>query len=66
MQLGAQRVGRVFVLQTWRVEFMVATVAPYVHLSLGKQDCVRLKLRPDALLSRTAASGAGRFARQLI
>ncbi len=48
MQLGAQRVGRVFVLRLWQVEFMVATVAPYAHLSLSKRDRVRLKLHPSA------------------
>jgi hypothetical protein len=48
MQLGAQRVGRVFVLQAWQVEFTIATVPPYVHLSLGKRDRVRLKLCSDA------------------
>src|SRR5271165_2833783 len=52
MQLGAQRLGRVFVLRAWRVEFMVASMAPYVHLSLGKQDRVRLKLPGCLLLDR--------------
>ena len=56
-RLGARRAGRVLVLRTWTVELLVATVSPYVHLSLA--DRVRLKLRPDVLLpgSATAASG---------
>src|SRR5208337_735842 len=66
MRLGAQRVGRLFFLRAWCVEFMVATVAPYVHLSIGNRGRVRLKLHPDALLPRAAASGASGFARQLI
>jgi len=64
MQLGARRVGRVFVLRAWPVEFMVATVAPYMHLSLRKQDRVCLKL-PRCLVPRSAASTAGGFASRL-
>src|SRR5271157_3719662 len=64
MQLGARRVGRVFVLRAWPVEFMVATVAPYIHLSLRKQDRVCLKL-PRCLVPRSAASTAGGFASRL-
>ena len=45
MRLGAQRVGRLFVLRAWRIELMVATVSPYVHLSLGERDRARVKLR---------------------
>jgi hypothetical protein len=63
-QLGAQRVGRVFVLRAWRMEFMVATIPPYVHLSLGKQDRVRLKLR-GCSTSQAAIPTAGGFARRL-
>jgi hypothetical protein len=47
MRLGAQRVGRLFVLQAWRVELMVATLAPYFHLSLGERNRARVKLRLD-------------------
>jgi hypothetical protein len=47
MRLGAQRVGRLFVLQAWRVELMVATVAPYLHLSLGTRNRARVKLRQE-------------------
>jgi hypothetical protein len=63
-QLGAQRMGRVFVLRAWRMEFMVATIPPFVHLSLGKQDRVRLKLR-GCSTSQAAIPTAGRFARRL-
>jgi hypothetical protein len=63
MRLGARRIGRLFVLQAWQVEFMVATVPPYVHLSLGKQDRVRLKLRPDAYFLEQQREAAGGFAR---
>jgi hypothetical protein len=46
LRLGAQCVGRVFVLQLWSVELMVATLSPYLHISFRKQDRMRLKLRP--------------------
>lgn len=48
MRLGARRVGSLLVLRAWRVEFMVATVAPYIHLSLGERDRAYVKLRLDA------------------
>ncbi|MGO9516694.1 MAG: GNAT family N-acetyltransferase [Candidatus Korobacteraceae bacterium] len=52
-QLGARRVGRMLVLQVWHVEFMIATVSPYVHLSLQAGNRVRVKLRPeDGLLDQ--------------
>lgn len=47
MRLGAQRVGRLLVLQAWRVELMMATVAPYLHLSLTEGDRARVRLRPN-------------------
>jgi len=62
-QLGARRVGRAFVLRAWHVEFMVATVSPYVHLSLGENDRVRVKFRPDVCFP-AAAPAAGGFARR--
>lgn len=60
-RLGAQRAGRMFVLQAWQVELMIGTVAPYVHLSVGKRDRVRVKLRPDGCFSerRLVGSHAG-------
>ena len=60
-RLGSQCVGRVLVLRMWVVEFLVATVSPYLHLSLSKRDRARLKLRPGTLLDRgrtVAAPGA--------
>src|SRR5271167_1004154 len=46
-QLGARRVGRMLVLQAWHVEFMIATVSPYVHLSFQGGNRVRVTLRPE-------------------
>ncbi len=63
-QLGARRVGRMLVLRAWHVEFMIATVSPYVHFSLQAGNRVRVKLRPeDGLLEqqrrRLVSSPAG-------
>jgi hypothetical protein len=63
-QLGAQRVGRMLVLQAWHVELTLATVSPYLHLSLQTRNRVRVKLRPeDGLLEqrrrRLVSSPAG-------
>ena len=49
--LGWKLVGRAVFLQTWRLEFMIATLSPFLHVSLGKPGGVRLKLRPDVLLT---------------
>jgi hypothetical protein len=49
--LGWKCVGRTLFLQAWRVQFMAATIFPYLHLSFGNSGRVQLKLRPDALLS---------------
>jgi hypothetical protein len=48
--LGTKRVGRAFFLKAWSVELMVATVSPYLHLSLAESKRVRIKLRPDVVL----------------
>lgn len=45
--LGWKVVGRALFLQAWRVEIMLATIFPYVHVSTRGR--VRLKLRPDAI-----------------
>jgi hypothetical protein len=50
--LGWASVGRAVFLQAWRAELMIATVFPYLHLSLRQGNRVSLKLRPDALLRR--------------
>ena len=62
-QLGAQRVGRLFALQTWHVELMVATVSPYLHLSMGDRDRVRVTFRPDVCFRAAAPADSG-FARR--
>ena len=64
LQLGARCVGRVFVLRMWQVEFMIATVPPFAHISFGKHDRVRLKLRQDACSPATLPA-AGGFAHRL-
>jgi hypothetical protein len=48
--LGWKRVGRAVFVQAWGIEVMMATVFPYLHLSLGTANRVRVKLRPDPLL----------------
>ena len=47
--LGGKVVGRVLFLQAWRLEIMLATLFPYVHVSIAKSGRVQLTLRPDAL-----------------
>lgn len=53
--LGWKRVGSALFLQIWRLEFMIATIFPYLHLSLRKSQPVRLRLHPDALFPRSSA-----------
>lgn len=48
-RLGCTPVGRAIFLQAWQVEFMAATIPPYVHLSLRKGNRVRLNLCPGAI-----------------
>lgn len=50
--LGWKCIGRTLFLQAWRLQIMVATIFPYLHLSFGKSGRVQLKLCPDALLVR--------------
>jgi hypothetical protein len=59
LQLGARCVGRVFVLRLWQVEFMIATVRPFAHISFRKHDRVRLKLRHDACSPATPPVAGG-------
>ena len=47
--LGWKLVGRTIFLSAWRAQFMVATLFPYVHVSLNARNRVRLRLRPDVL-----------------
>lgn len=54
--LGWKCVGRALFLQAWRVELMLATVAPFTFLSWSGEQRPRLRLRPDALVSTQARS----------
>ena len=45
--LGWKCVGHTVFVQAWRVEFMMATISPYVNLSMRKSGRVRLSLNPD-------------------
>ena len=47
--LGWKCVGRTLFLQAGQLQFMAATIFPFLHLSFGKSGRVQLKLRPDAL-----------------
>lgn len=49
-RLGSKCISRAVFLKVWQIEFMVATVFCYVHLSLSKSNRVRLIMRPDVLL----------------
>ncbi len=49
--LGWKVVARALFLQAWRVEVMLATMFPYVHVSATNGGRVRLNLRPDAINS---------------
>lgn len=49
--LGCEVVGRTIFVQAWRAQLMVATIFPYMHLSLRESSRVRLELRPDVLLA---------------
>jgi len=53
-RLGSVRVGTTIFLRLWRLEFMFATIFPYLHLCLGTRRA-RLKLEPSALLEQRAA-----------
>jgi hypothetical protein len=55
--LGWKRVGNAIFLRAWGLEFMVATVSPYLHISLAKSQRVRLRLPPDVLLSEVLGLG---------
>ena len=45
-RLGGKIIARALFLQMWRVEVMLATVFPYLHVSATKAGRVRLNLRP--------------------
>ena len=46
--LGWKVVARALFLKAWGTEIMLATLFPYVHVSITKSGRVRLTLRPDA------------------
>ena len=54
-RLGWKRVGSALFLKAWGVEFMLATLAPYVGATFGAQQRIALKLRPDVLARQTLA-----------
>lgn len=47
--LGCKRVGRAFFLKAWRIEFMFATVLPYIGCTFRNSRRTRLQLRPDVM-----------------
>lgn len=46
--LGWKRIASAFFLQAWGAELMVATIFPYVHLSLAESSRARLRLSAGA------------------
>ena len=48
-RLGWRPVGRAIFLRAWQLELMCATLFPYLHLSLRKDNRVRLNLRSSAI-----------------
>ena len=48
--LGWKCVGRALFLKAWRVELMLATIAPFTFLSWSGRQRPRLRLRPDVLM----------------
>jgi hypothetical protein len=53
--LGWKPVGRAVFLQLWRFQLMVATLFPYLHVSVSPRSRVRLRMRPTPLLRRDAS-----------
>lgn len=50
--LGWKRVGQALFLRMGRAELMLASIFPYLHLSLTAKDRAKLRLKPDVLLDR--------------
>lgn len=42
-RLGAVRIGRMITVKLWRLELIVATVPPHLHLSTSRRAAVRLR-----------------------
>lgn len=49
--LGWKQLGHAIFFHAWALQVMVASLPPFISLSLGKSSRVRLDLRPDPLLS---------------
>ena len=47
--LGYKKVAGALFVRLWNVQFMIATIWPFVHLSLRNTNRVRLHLTPDVL-----------------
>lgn len=56
--LKSKRIGLAMFLQLWRLEFMLANVAPFVALSWTSNQRVRLRLGPDILRREQNPQGA--------
>jgi hypothetical protein len=59
VRLGSKRIASALFFTAWRVQLMVATLFPYLHISVRESRRPRLKLRPDVLdngLSTSARS----------
>ncbi|HWR17287.1 MAG TPA: hypothetical protein VN577_20830 [Terriglobales bacterium] len=50
-RLGAARIAHTLFVKAWKLELMLASIAPYVHLSLTERNRVHLNLREDATKS---------------
>lgn len=59
MQLGAVRIGVASFLKLWRLEAMVASVAPWIALSWGASQRVVLRLAPPDVQQQLDASNGG-------
>jgi hypothetical protein len=55
--LGWKRVGVGVFLQAWRLECMLSSLAPYVGVTWGPRQRIKLRLRPDALTGKSSAAG---------
>ncbi|KPF52357.1 hypothetical protein D621_11680 [beta proteobacterium AAP51] len=55
-KLGWKRVASGLFLQAWRLEFMLASVRPFIGITLGPNQRVTLKLRPDVLAKQVSAA----------
>jgi hypothetical protein len=54
-RLGARRIGRAIFLQAWTVEFMMATIPPYLHFGVSPNSRVLLRLDTARLETQSPA-----------